>query len=206
MALGFLGTASAIVNIAGGAATIARSFQKPDQPGVLPGMTEAAQRADEIAKALGQKDLGKYGYLIDNEQDAINRESSSALKELMIADRRQSTTSASGRGILPDEQRDEILAREYIRGRETQRERARSAARTYLTGALQANNVALGGYGQVSPIQQGLITEQRSREDRGIEGGVTLANGLIDQLNQANQSKQPTFQFQQKKQPFVLEN
>lgn len=173
------------VGAAGSAIGIARDLRGPETPASLPYLEEAARRARDIEIALTQPDLGKYRGLVDAEQGEINRATSQAGSDLMRMDRESRVRSASGLGIFQDDRRDETIAREMIRQRETSREKARERTRNYLTQALEANKVSLGGFESTAVAQQYGLDQKYNRQNLALEGITTLApkiGGLFDSL------------------------
>lgn len=173
------------VGAAGTAIGIARDLRGPESPASLPYLEEAARRARDIEIALTQPDLGKYRGLVDAEQGEINRSAAQAGSDLMRMDRESRVRSASGLGIFQDDRRDETIAREMIRQREASREKARERTRNYLTQALSANQVSLGGFEAATGMQQYLSDQKFQRQGRAIESIGTLApkiGGLFDSL------------------------
>jgi len=164
------------VALAGNVIGIARDLQSPKKPEALGYLDQASRRSADIAKALSQPDLGKYSGLVDAEQNAINRGAARDIYDLANADRESRVRSASGVGMFNSDRRDETITREFIRQREASRDAARTNARTYLTAALNANNIAIGGYGQVADIQTGLNDQSYDRQSLGLEQLTLLAD------------------------------
>ena len=184
--MSFLSALGLGVDIVGGLAGIFGSDAGAEPPAALPRIVQGADEASEIAKALATSDLGPYSGLADDIQAEFVRGDAAAMKELMLADRQSRIRSASGLGIFEGDRRDEVLAREHIRNRETEQFRARDAARTYLTQSLQANKVAMGGFGDVANVQLGLNQRAAEFTNRQIEGGYQFARGVVDSLKNFN--------------------
>ena len=183
MAFGWLDAAELAI----GAGGVAASFFGGEKnqaagPAILPSMIEASNRSGQIAKALTKSDLGEYGYLADDLQAEARRSDAGALKDLMRLDKQSRVNSASGLGVFQGDRRDETLAREWIRARETSQQKARDTARAYLTQALNANNVAMGGFGQVAGQQNAINAAEDARFNRQLETGYAASGGLIDTL------------------------
>jgi len=179
MAFDFLTTANAVVGIGAGLAGLFGD-EEPQAPAIFPSMVQASKRAGQIAKALAQPDLGPYSGLVDELEGQYARETSMAFKDLMEADHERRVRSASGLGVFSDDRRDETLTREWIRARSDQKQRARDNARNYLMGALEANSVAMGGYGTVANTQYNLDRAQNDFRLGQYEAGASLASGLLD--------------------------
>ena len=114
--------------------------------GIAPDATGQADRISEIADMLAQGERSPaFASLVDEEDSGLRNDHIRAINMFMQQDRRQQNR-AFGTGSINPERRDEMRAGALMNAFENSRQTARSNARTLLTAAAGANNMALQGF------------------------------------------------------------
>ena len=140
----------------GSVVTLADLFKGDRVPGAV---SQAGGNISAIARALTNPDDPMFQRLAQEEEQTINSEFARALRDLGTYNRRMMARTG-GLGILDPERRDEALASTYARSAADRKLAARQQARSYLSGALTANQAVAGAY---APM---IAMDQSNREQR----------------------------------------
>ena len=157
MALDFL---SDVADIGSFAAGLASLFRKPKQPEGYQELLAASRRGQDLAEQLANPNDPRFLARVDEEEGRIRSDAARSIKDILTANRR--AVARTGTGLLFNpERRDETASSMMADAFEKSRDAARTNVRSYLASALQANNIAMGGFSNAAQI--GTVNDAISR-------------------------------------------
>lgn len=156
-----------IVGLGSLALSAADLFKKDQIP---KGMKQANNRISQISAALSNPDDPLYQQTVADQEQNIRGDFAQALQDMMTQSQRKIARGGMGLFVNPDRQ-DEAISSAFLRSTNDMKQQARDNARTYLQGALGANNAAMGAY---APQMQ-MDAQNKSNKFSGISA---IAEGL----------------------------
>lgn len=133
-----------------------------------------AQRASQLA-GMTDENSPAFKQRVAEEEATINRDFAEQIRRMRVANSRQ-IARTGGLGFINPERADEAFTSALLRSRLEAQAAARNRVRQYLSGALSANNAAMGAFGAYN--------QARSTDNsRRLGGYDTLMRGAGSMMN-----------------------
>ena len=154
-------------------------FRGEKEPEGLDELLRAAEESRRYLQAATNPDDPMFQKLAAQEEAAMTRDFTSALRQIQTQNRRALARGQTGVTINP-ERRDEMISRNIAAHKETVKDKARANARNYLLSAAGKNQVVMQGFGAGAALSDAYNANKRA--NRG-----DLWRGLFTGLGQIGQ-------------------
>lgn len=185
MALSFLEDIGDVGSFAAGLGSL---FRRQKQPEGYSELLSAARTSRDLSEQLSNPNDPRFIARVNEEEGRIRGDFAKAINDAITANRRNLARGGMGLMINQD-RRDETAASAMADSFEKSRDAARQNVRGYLSAALQANGVAMGGFSNAARLGAGVDALNRANQNSGYDalfkGLKTLGKnppGFVDSI------------------------